>query len=117
MNSDCPAENAAAAAAEEVLRTIYGDDFTGCTVTLESVSSIIQTALEGQSADDRQLLELYETALEGIHLLSTPPNDGPVLTPEELQSLLGSRLDAIRTLTKKIIETTTSFRREIPKES
>jgi len=105
MSSDARLEQAATAAAEEVLQRIYGDDFAGCTVSLDDIASIILAKIEECVRDDRQLLELHEKATEGIQLLATPPEPGSSLTPEALQALLSERLDTIRTLTSKIIET------------
>ncbi|MHA3771001.1 hypothetical protein ACXR0O_05620 [Verrucomicrobiota bacterium sgz303538] len=105
MSSDARLEKAATAAAEEILQRIYGDDFTGCTVRLDEISEVILRKLEERAQEDRQILELYEKAIEGIQLLATPPEAGSPLTPEELQGLLGERLDTIRSLATKIIDT------------
>ncbi len=116
MSSDARLERAATAAAEEVLQQIYGDDFAGCTVSLDSIASIILARLEECVRDDRQLLELHEKATEGIHLLATPPEPGSTLTPEELQALLSDRLDTIRALTSKILETLAAVKEQPGKE-
>jgi hypothetical protein len=100
----------AMATAEDVLRHIYGDDFHGCTVSLETVASIIQPALDLKVAQDRELLELYERLVEAMNLLSTPPQTTAVGGPEELNTLIGKRLDTIRELVTKTIETTARFK-------
>lgn len=110
MSSDARLERAATAGAEEVLQRIYGDDFAGCTVRLDSIASIIRAKIEECLQDDLQLLDLHEKATEGIHLLATPPEPGSTLTPEELQALLSDRLDTIRALTSKILETLAAVR-------
>lgn len=109
MSKEAAPDNLSMATAEEVLRTIYGDDLKGCTVRLEDVGRIIQ-----QSADQRgfhELIDLYEKLVEAVHLLSTPPGPGLVSGPEQLQALLGQRLDTIHNLTTKTLQTTAPFRR------
>ncbi|HEY2343928.1 MAG TPA: hypothetical protein VGH90_12885 [Chthoniobacteraceae bacterium] len=106
MSSDAQLHNLANAVAEEILRTIFGDDFTGCNVSLESIAELVYDGLVGRAAADREILELHEKAHEAIRLLATPPADGLTLAPPELQSLLGNRLDAIRNLVEKVISTT-----------
>lgn len=98
----------ALAAAEEVLRSIYGDDLTGCPVTLESVGRIIQEANEQRGI--KELLDLYEKLVEAIHLMSTPPEPGSVSDTGRLQAILGERLDKIHSLTAKALQTTAPFR-------
>lgn len=110
MSTDAELEKLATAAAEEVLGKIFGDDLEGCTVSLDTVSTIILGALVRRSGEDRALIELYEKAVEAIQLLATPPPPGSDLTPEALQQLLGERLDTIRTLTSKIAHTTAAAR-------
>lgn len=55
MSADSESEGPAMVAAEEVLRTIYGDDLEGCTVKLETVASIIQDAIEPDAAKVHEL--------------------------------------------------------------
>jgi hypothetical protein len=99
-------------AAEEILRIIYGDDLEGCTVSLDRITTVIATAMAGQTQFDRAIAELNEKAYEAIRLLATPPPDGPSLNPEELRSLLGERLDKIQSLATKVIAAT-----KAPKEA
>ena len=96
-------------AAEEVLRTIYGDDLEGCSVKLETIASIVQEAITPDHAKINELLSLYEKLVEALHLLSTPPENGNLLNADELRSLLGDRLDAIHVLTGKTMETTAAI--------
>jgi hypothetical protein len=100
----------ATAAAEEVLRTIYGDDLQGCAVRLDAVTEAILEPFRARAAEQRELLGLYDKAFEALNLLATPPAGGETLSPDALRSLLGERLDAIRSLTQKLIETTATLR-------
>ena len=105
MSSKSESSRLAQAAAEEILRTIYGDDFAGCTVSLDQIALIIQAALTRQGSRDQELLELHEKATEAMKLLSTPPDAARQLAPGELQSLLSDRLDAVRALASKVLDT------------
>ena len=106
MNPDHPTQTAARAAAEEILRIIYGDDLAGCTVSLDRITAVISSAMTGQAQVDRAIAELNDKAYEAIRLLSTPPANGQSLNPDELRSLLGDRLDKIQALAQKVIATT-----------
>src|SRR5256714_325222 len=106
MDSDHPTQKAARAAAEEILRIIYGDDLTGCTVSLDRITGVIASAMTGQAQVDRAIAELNDKAYEAIRLLSTPPADGASLNADELRSLLSDRLDKIQALANKVIATT-----------
>jgi hypothetical protein len=101
-----PTQKAARAAAEEILRIIYGDDLAGCTVSLDRITAVISTAMTGQAQVDRAISELNDKGYEAIRLLSTPPANGESLNPEELRSLLGERLDKIQALAQKVIAAT-----------
>jgi hypothetical protein len=106
MDPDHPTQKAARAAAEEILRIIYGDDLAGCTVSLDRITNVISSAMTGQAQVDRAISELNDKAYEAIRLLSTPPANGQSLNPDELRSLLGDRLDKIQTLAQKVIAAT-----------
>ena len=106
MASDPQMQQASRAAAEEILRIVYGDDLEGCTVSLDQVTGIISAALAEQAQQSRALAELHEKGYEAIQLLSTPPANGQALGPDELRSLLGERLDKIQTLATKVIAAT-----------
>jgi hypothetical protein len=106
MGADAQLDKLAMLAAEEVLRTIYGDDFTGCNVRPETVAGIIREVITQRAAKDRGLMECYEKVVEGVHLLSTPPDISKVADPNALRSLLSERLDAIHAITTQTIETT-----------
>jgi hypothetical protein len=101
-----PTQKAARAAAEEILRIIYGDDLAGCTVSLDRITAVISTAMTGQAQVDRAISELNDKAYEAIRLLSTPPANGESLNPDELRSLLSERLDNIQALAQKVIAAT-----------
>ena len=106
MNPDHPTRQAARAAAEEILRIIYGDDLAGCTVSLDRITGVIAGAMTGQAQVDRAIAELNDKAYEAIRLLSTPPADGAALDADALRSLLSDRLDKIQALANKVIATT-----------
>jgi hypothetical protein len=101
---------AARAAAEEILRIIYGDDLEGCNVSLDRITAVIATAMAGQTQFECAIAELNEKAYEAIRLLSAPPANGPSLNADELRSLLGDRLDKIQTLATKVIAATKAQR-------
>jgi hypothetical protein len=105
MNAHEQNDHLAVSAAEEILRTIYGDDFKGCTVSLDAIAAIIDHALKQQAGQSRELHELYEKVVEAMHLLSTPPEPTKVTEQAQLNTLLSERLDAIRTITSKTLET------------
>ena len=110
MSADAPSNSVALGAAEEVLRTIYGDDFTGCTASLDTIAAIVQTALDDAAAPQRALLDLYEQLVEALHRVSTPPDASKVSGADELRTLLSERLDAIHALTTKTLQTTALFK-------
>jgi hypothetical protein len=112
MSEESSPDHLSLTTAEEVLRTIFGDDLAGCTVTLEQVGKVIQEGTDRRGI--KELIELYEKLVEAIHLLSTPPDKAKIGDPAELQSLLGQRLDAIHSLTTKTLQTTAPFRRSSP---
>jgi hypothetical protein len=108
----------ARAAAEEILRIIYGDDLAGCTVSLDRITEVISTAMAGQAQFDRAVADLSAKAYEAIRLLSTPPANGSSLNADELRSLLGDRLDKIQTLATKVIAATKmQTKRDAPGET
>ena len=99
-------EKSATAAAEEVLRVIYGDDLNGCAVRLDDVSRAIRGAFEKHARNSADVADLHAKGFEAVQLLATPPADGNTLSPEDLRSLLGERLDKIRDLATKILAAT-----------
>ena len=106
MDLDAQRQTASTAAAEEILRIIYGDDLEGCTVSLDRITEVISAAMAGQDQCDRALADLHEKAYEAIQLLATPPPNGQSLNADELRSLLGERLDKIQSLATKVIAAT-----------
>src|ERR1041385_2595590 len=106
MDSAHPTQKAARAAAEEILRIIYGDDLTGCRVSLDRITAVIAGAMTGQAQVDRAIADLNDKAYEAIRLLSTPPADGSSLNADELRSLLSDRLDQRPALANKVIAAT-----------
>jgi hypothetical protein len=110
MNSNEQPDPLAFVTAEEVLRTIYGDDLQGCTVSLDTIAGVIDQSLTQTAERNGEWLGLYEKVIEAIHLLSTPPDKAKVTEPTDLQALLTQRLDAIHAVTTKTIETLASVR-------
>lgn len=108
MNHSAELETSATAAAEEVLRVIYGDDLNGCAVRLDDVSRVIRSAFEGYARKVDDVAALHAKGFEAVQLLATPPADGHTLSPEDLRSLLGERLDKIRELATKILGATSA---------
>lgn len=98
--------------AEEVLRTIYGDDFRGCKVQPDRIAAVITEGLKSERVRTRELIELYEKVVEAIDLLSTPPDGKEMKDPNELRTLLGERLDCIHAVTTRTIKTTAAARGE-----
>lgn len=110
MNSGNPTQKAARAAAEEILRIIYGDDLAGCNVSLDRITAVILGAMTGQAQVDRAIAELNDKGYEAIRLLSTPPANGQSLNADDLRSLLSERLDKIQALANKVIAATKTQR-------
>src|SRR5262249_43585086 len=105
MDSHSQPDKLPSALAEEVLRAIYGDDFTGCCVNPNKIAMLIQDHLKQQQSQTRELLELYEKVVEAIDLLSTPPDGANITDPSELRALLSERLDNIHSVTTRTIQT------------
>ena len=99
-------QRVARAAAEDILRLIYGDDLAGCTVSLDNVTQIILSAMTGHTQFTQAVADLHHKAYETIRLLSTPPANGQSLSADELRSLLGDRLDKIQSVAQKVIAAT-----------
>lgn len=97
-------EKTALDTAENVLHRIYGDDFAGCTVTLEAVAEIIQAGMGEEGKGDRALVEALTEVIRAIQTLATPPDKAQVKSVQELAALLGERADAIRLVTGKALE-------------
>lgn len=106
MSANGPPDKRALQTAEDILRTIYGDDLKGCRVSLEQIAGIISESARKGELQANELLELYEKLVEAIHLLSTPPDATKIAAPAELSALLSERLDAIYALATKTMETT-----------
>ena len=110
MDSDPQVQMASRAAAEEILRVIYGDDLKGCTVSLDRIVEVISAAMAAHAQETRAMAEVYEKGFEVIQLLSTPPANGQALGADDLRSLLGDRLDKIQSLARKAIAASKSQR-------
>ena len=98
--------------AEEVLAVIFGEDLSGCPVSLDQVAAPIHEALEERARQDGKLIELLNTVVSSILQVATPPESARQAGPDELRSLLGERLDAIRAITLKTLETTARIQAE-----
>ena len=108
MISDDQLDRTAIATAEEILRVIYGDDLQGCAVSLDSIAAVIRTGLQEHARIGDEIAALHAKAFEAVQLLATPPVDGHALSPEDLRTLLGERLDQIYGLTGKVLNATKS---------
>jgi hypothetical protein len=106
MISDDQVERTAIATAEEILRVIYGDDLQGCAVSLDSIAAVIRAGLEEHARIGDEIAALHAKAFDAVQLLATPPVDGQTLSPEDLRTLLGERLDQIHGLTGKVLNAT-----------
>jgi hypothetical protein len=103
MDSDQPMRKVARAAAEDILRIVFGDDLEGCRVSLDQITDVIWSAMTGQAEFNHAVADLNDKAFEAIRTLSTPPANGSALNADELRSLLSERLDKIQTLAQKVI--------------
>jgi len=112
MSKNARPEQLASVLTEEVLRTIYGDDFRGCRVSPDQVAQVIQEGLNTARGQTRELIELYEKVVEAVHLLSTPPEGKQVTDPSELRTLLSERLDGIHAVTTRTMQTTARARNQ-----
>jgi hypothetical protein len=108
-------QGSANATAEQVLRLIFGDDFTGCPVRLEAVAEIVSRGWQRAALED-EMRRLYEAAIEALHAFSTPPAHGSHLAPEAMPALLSERLDSIHNLTQRLIETSIALKARIPSD-
>lgn len=111
MSNNGQPDKLASVLAEEVLRTIYGDDYQGCQTNPDQLASVIQDGLRRHETQTNDLLELYEKVVEAVDLLSTPPDVSKVTDPEQLRRLLSERLDGIHAVTTKTIQTAALVRR------
>ena len=111
MSSSAQPDKLSSFLAEETLRTIYGDDYKGCSVSPDRIAEVIHKALQQQQTQMHDLVELYEKVVEAVDLLSTPPDATKVTDPDQLRRLLGERLDGIHAVTTKTIQTTALVRR------
>lgn len=96
------------AAAEEVLRVIYGDDLEGCAVSMDNIARVIKEVFQEHAGHSSEVSELHTKGFEAVQLLATPPADGNILSADDLRSLLGERLDSIRELATKILNATSA---------
>ena len=100
---DTPPSQRARQTAEKILQAIYGDDFAGCTVSLDDLARIIDGSVNEQADLNNEILDAFKKVLEAVQVLSTPPLPGEVKDPKQLQEVLGERLDSIREITVKTL--------------
>ena len=110
MSTQPQPDDCARMAAEEVLRTLYGDDLAGCPVPLDTIAVIIGEAARQKDRQTDELLNLYEKVVEAVQVLSTPPDAAKISDPKDLQALLTQRLDQIHMVATRTIATTAPFR-------
>lgn len=89
--------------AEKILQVIYGDDLLGCTVTLEEVAAIVEAGIKAEAHPTREVLDAFKKVVDAIHRLSTPPSREEVKDSNDLQQVLGNRLDGINEICTKTI--------------
>lgn len=106
MSESSQPDKVAVETAEEILAAIFGEDLKGCTFSLDEVAKVVNEALKKRTAEAEEIIELYEKVVEALHLLSSPPENAKTLDANELRSLLSQRLDSIRTLTTRTMQTT-----------
>jgi hypothetical protein len=106
MTPDDQSDDVASATAGEVLRVIFGPDLRGCAANVDDVVAVIRAALVQHAGTAPEVVALQTKAFEAVQLLSTPPADGMSLSPEDLRSLLGDRLDKIRNLATQVLNAT-----------
>jgi predicted deacylase len=87
---------------------IYGDDLTGCTTPLDSISAVVLTALRTEAKLTDALLDLHERSNNALEMLARPPAEAQVENPVQLQALLSDRLDKILSITQKVASLTSA---------
>ncbi len=98
--------------AEQILATIFGDDLSGCPVSLDQVAIVVHEALQQRAEQDAKLIDLFKTVTSSILQVATPPESAKSAGPDELRSLLGERMDAIRSIALKTLDTITRIEQE-----
>ena len=104
MSEDSKARKSAIDTAEKVLTAIYGEDLTGCSISLEAVSAIIEEGMTAETKNYKMLNEALIGAIKQIQNVSTPPSKEEVQTIEDVADVLGERADVIHQVTTKILE-------------
>ena len=101
-----PSSPTANAIAVQVLRRICGDNPTEWNVSPNDITAIIEQGLDSERQQHRELLEIYQQAIEAVDLLSRPPLWPERPQEEQLRSMLSDRLQAIHELARRVTETT-----------
>lgn len=91
--------------AAQVLRRVYGENPSEWKVSLNEIAAIIDQGLNDERREHRELVEIYQQAIEAVDLLAAPPlwPEGP--QREQLRSLLSDRLEAIHRLAQQVTGT------------
>jgi len=89
MNEGLQPSRPSRIAAGEVLRKIYGDDFSGCVVTLDSIANIIDESAGSASEKDRTLIEVLTKVVEALQLLGDSSCSRPGWRPGTISEAFG----------------------------
>ena len=103
MSDDAKPSKAAMDAAEKVLVAIYGEDLTGCSISLDAVANIIEENLIAETKNHKMLNEALIGAIRQIRDVSTPPKKDELGT-EDVVGILSERADAIYKVTSQILD-------------
>jgi hypothetical protein len=104
MSENPSSRKIAADTAEKILAAIYGEDLQGCTISLDTVTGIVQEGVDAGTKSYKMLNEALIGALRQIQTVSTPPQKEEIQSMEEVISVLSERADAIHQVTTKILE-------------
>jgi len=104
MSDDAKPSKAALDTAEKILVAIYGEDLTGCSISLDVVAGIIQERLVVETKNYKMLNEALIGAIRQIRDVSTPPDKQGLETIEDVVGILSERADAIHKVTSQILE-------------
>jgi len=99
-----PNSPTANAIAVRVLRRIYGENPSDWKVSPNEIAAIIEKAVNDARQQQRELLEIYQEAIEAVDLLSKPPLWSEEPRREQLRSMLNDRLEAIHQLARRVAE-------------
>jgi hypothetical protein len=104
MSDSSRTSKAAQDGADKILVAIYGEDLTGCQISPDEVSAIIQSSINFETKAYRELAEALISAIRQVQVVATPPDKAEVTNADELIEVLGRRADGIREITGKILD-------------